>query len=81
MRGPEALTGRDRIRIIDSETGRQFSGASLTPAEVHEDSRQAGYSESDIACMNAIRTTPPCGSLGATRHRVTHHEPPATPPW
>lgn len=59
MRGPEALTGRDRIRIINSETGRQFSGASLTPAEVHEDWRQAGYSESDIACMNAIRTTPP----------------------
>lgn len=75
--GPEALTGHDRVQIIKAETGRRFHVASLTPAEVHEDWRSAGFSESDIAYMNAIRTTPPVAALMPqdTVSRITSHPP------
>lgn len=75
--GPEALTGHDRIRIIKAETGRQFDVASLSPAEVEEDWRLAGFTESDIAYMNAMRTTPPVAAQVPqdTVHRITNHPP------
>lgn len=75
--GPEVLTGHDRIRIIKAETGRQFDVASLSPAEVEEDWRSAGFTESVIAYMNAMRKTPPVAAQVPqdTMYRITNHPP------
>lgn len=75
--GPEALTGLERAEIIQRVTGKQFVVTNLTPDEVHDQWRSAGFSEDDVKYMREMRTRPPRAAQVPqdTVLRLTGHAP------
>ncbi|MEE1942401.1 NAD(P)H-binding protein [Streptomyces sp. TRM 70361] len=57
--GPQALTIRDRVRIIGEVLGREVRFAELSQDEVVARWRAEGWSEPDIDFFLAMRTDPP----------------------
>lgn len=59
LTGPEALTPRERVRILAGVLGRDLRLLELTRDEVVAAWRRDGYSDDDIAFFLAMRTDPP----------------------
>lgn len=81
--GPEALTVRERVRIIAEATGNPLTLIALSEAEVQRRWREYGYSEDDISYMTGVKTEPPLASRVPTDtvHRVTGRAPHTFSAW
>lgn len=75
--GPEALTVRERVAIIQDVTGRRVDLAPLSTAAIQEQWRSYGFSDDDVEYMTLMKTNPPKAATvpqGTTR-AVTGREP------
>ncbi len=57
--GPEALTPRDRVRILSRVLGREVELVEVARDEVLAEWRASGYSEEDVEFFLRMRTDPP----------------------
>ena len=57
--GPEALTVRERVEVIQDVTGKAVDLVSLRTEEIQGQWRSYGFSEDDIAYMTQMKTDPP----------------------
>lgn len=75
--GPQALTVRERVEIIQEVTGKHVDLVALSPEEVQAQWRSYGFSDDDIAYMTQMKTEPPMAARVPqdTVRTVTGREP------
>lgn len=75
--GPEALTVRERVDIIQDVTGQPVELEPLSTADIQEQWRSYGFSDDDVDYMTLMKTSPPEAATvpqGTTR-AVTGRDP------